>query len=271
MDATVLYHANCYDGFGAAWAVRKALGPDAQYLPVKYGEAPPDGLDRRFVVLVDFSYPRDVLLALAERVGALSIYDHHKTAAADLANCQHPNIDMVVFDMERSGAGIAWDSFHPVTSRPKLIDYVEDRDLWRFRLPSSRAVHAWLKSYPFNFSTWEALALDLETRLDGVVLQGESILRFQSQQVEIMADNVWWQEIGGHRVPVTNATVDFSEVGEALCLRYPEAPFAAYYLDRADGKRQWGLRSRGGFDCSVVAKQYGGGGHPGAAGYVEPR
>ena len=55
---------------------------------------------------------------------------------------------------------------------------------------------------------------------------------------------------------------------------YPDAPFAGYYFDRlADGKRQWGLRSRLSslfdFDVSAVAMQMGGGGHPGAAGWVE--
>ena len=78
------------------------------------------------------------------------------------------------------------------------------------------------------------------------------------------------REVGGHKVPVANGTVFFSEVGEELCKAYPEAPFAAYYMDRADGKRQWGLRSRTGFDVSAIAKQYGGGGHQAAAGFTEP-
>jgi len=69
--------------------------------------------------------------------------------------------------------------------------------------------------------------------------------------------------------PVANATVFFSEVGEALLDMNPTAPFSAYYSDRGDGKRQWGLRSRPEFDCSVVAKAFGGGGHKQAAGFIE--
>jgi hypothetical protein len=38
-----------------------------------------------------------------------------------------------IFDMNRSGAGLAWDYFQPMTSRLRFIDYLEDRDLWRFR------------------------------------------------------------------------------------------------------------------------------------------
>ena len=74
----------------------------------------------------------------------------------------------------------------------------------------------------------------------------------------------------GYTVPIANATVFFSEVGDELCRRFPDAPFAAYYMDREDGLRQWGLRARGGFDTSAVAKKFGGGGHPGASGFTEP-
>lgn len=39
----VLYHADCMDGFGAAWALWKRF-PQARYVAVKHGNPPPDGL-----------------------------------------------------------------------------------------------------------------------------------------------------------------------------------------------------------------------------------
>jgi len=59
-------------------------------------------------------------------------------------------------------------------------------------------------------------------------------------------------------------TYDFTQLPEA----YPDAPFSVSYCDRADGKRSYSLRSRNGFDVSVVAKAFGGGGHPGAGGFT---
>lgn len=264
----VLYHATCYDGFGAAWAAWRVLKNEGRYLPVSYGHPPPGPElvpDGASVIIADFSYPRETLLAFRARLGELTVLDHHQTAQADLAG-----LDFARFDLEKSGARLSWEFWHPLDSAPPLIEYVEDRDLWRFRLGGSREVSAWLRSYPWDFAAWDECHERLVDSLDTVIFEGIAILRFQSQQVSMMADNAWWTVLGGHRVPVTNATVFFSEVGEELCRRHPDAPFAAYYLDRADGKRQWGLRSRGDFDCSAVAKQYGGGGHPGAAGWVEP-
>ena len=54
----VLYHANCNDGFGAAWAAytHPDLGPEAEYVPVQYGDTPPD-VTEAMVYILDFSFP----------------------------------------------------------------------------------------------------------------------------------------------------------------------------------------------------------------------
>jgi oligoribonuclease NrnB/cAMP/cGMP phosphodiesterase (DHH superfamily) len=276
--ALVLYHGNCPDGFGSAWAAWLALGNDAEYRPVQYGEAPPDVMGRAVYVL-DFSYPRATLLAMKESAASLLVLDHHKTAQTDLAG-----LDFCEFDMERSGATMTWDrlvSFGPENRRyfnePEIVrlnaitrefvEYLTDRDLWRFALDRSREVSAAVWSYPRTFEIWTQLA----QRIEFLKEEGVAILRYQRALVEQMCANAEVREIGGHRVPVVNATVCFSEVGEALCIKYPDAPFAAYYFDRP-GVRQWGARSRGGFDVSEVAKALGGGGgHKAAAGWTEIR
>jgi hypothetical protein len=52
----VLYHSNCYDGFGAAYAAWKKFGDEGtKYLPVSYGFPPPEMPDAKAVSIVDFS------------------------------------------------------------------------------------------------------------------------------------------------------------------------------------------------------------------------
>lgn len=266
MPTYVLYHGGCYDGFGAAWSAWRALGDTAEYIPVTYGSPPP--LERidpiSTVYVVDFSYPREQMLGLYHHVSGIRVLDHHKTAEKELEG-----FDFCTFDMNRSGAMLAWNYFHPKDDAPPLIQYVQDRDLWRFVLPHSREITAWLCSYPMHFGDWEQCHEYLCGSLESVALEGAAILRFQSEMVSVMCRQATWRDIGGLRVPVANATVFFSEVGDELCKQNPGAPFAAYYMDRGDGKRQWGLRSRNGFDVSEIATMYGGGGHPAAAGFVE--
>ena len=105
-----IWHGNCQDGFGAAWAVRHALGEDnVEFYPGVYQEAPPD-VAGRDVMIVDFSYKRPVIDAMAEVARSIVIFDHHKSAAEDLAGLPLPGVPQMakvaaVFDMERSGAG----------------------------------------------------------------------------------------------------------------------------------------------------------------------
>jgi hypothetical protein len=266
----IIYHGNCYDGFGAAWAAWKKFGIEAEYLPMSYGQSFPDDGWGRDCYVLDFSFPsrnigaRQLDQSYVLNVTDFKVIDHHKTAEADLKD--YPGC--CIFDMNKSGAVLAWEFFHPDKEIPRLLEYVQDRDLWRFELPESRAVSTWMRSWPMSFETWN----ELEERIldfDSVIVEALAIERFTSEMVKIMADNAWTQDVGGWHVPVANATAFFSEVGEELCRRNPHAPFSGYYLDRRDRKRQWGLRSRGEFDVSEVAKHKGGGGHKNAAGFTE--
>lgn len=289
----VLYHGNCHDGFGAALCARLRLGEAAAYLPVNYGQPMPSIPDGSRVFILDFSYPRQELCALAARCD-VRVLDHHHTAREALAGLWFAR-----FDMEKSGARLAWEYFRPTAAvTPRLIEYIEDWDLWRFRLPDSRAFSAALQLEEFNFEDWEELLDDDNHR--ALAERGRAALKLKEKMVDAMCKNAraftfalkgppqffsHVVDIGEmardpHRpwnleheiiVPVANATVFFSEVGERLLELYPKAMMAAYYMDRADGRRQWGLRSRPGFDCSAVAGRLGGGGHKQAAGFITDR
>ena len=83
MKPLVIYHANCADGFGAAFAAWLKLGDEAEYVPMQYGEqANKFDLDvsHRDVYVLDFSFPKltmDRLFATAKFVVWL---DHHASS-----------------------------------------------------------------------------------------------------------------------------------------------------------------------------------------------
>ena len=289
MTTYVLYHGNCWDGFGAAWAAWRRLENGAQYIAVNYGTPPPEMPDCDRLYILDFSYPKETLLDLAKKHYHVTLLDHHKTAQADLGDLvesrsnQAHEFDVeltqpglyVRFNMEESGASLAWQYFRQYSQPtrawvPDIIRYVRDRDLWRWAEHKSKEVSAWLHTFPLDFEVWSHCNSELGSVFPSVVAQGTAVLRAQQQQIEAMCRHAGWITLSGYTVPCVNATTLFSECGEYLCETYPDAPFAAYYFDRADGKRQWGLRSRNSFDVSAIAKQYGGGGHAAAAGFQLP-
>lgn len=255
----VIYHANCIDGFTAAWCAWRAYGDTATYVPAQYNEAPPDvtGDD---VLILDFSYKRNALLEMKAAAKSLRVLDHHKTAEEDLRG-----LDFCLFDMNRSGAGIAWDELHG-GRRPRLVDYVEDRDLWRWALLSSKPINAWIGSWNFAFDDWSGIAHDLEQPTDAVRASGDAILRKEHRYVESMRKEARVVEFAGHAVPVVNAPyLNTSELVGALS---EGQPFAVGWFQRADGKYQYSLRSRGDFDVAALAETFGGGGHKNAAGFT---
>lgn len=275
----ILSHGDCYDGFGAAWAIQRGIAQDkcedAVFLQVSYGQPMPEIPDGHEVVIADFSYPESELRALAARSYFVTVLDHHKTAQTDLrafeTDCP-PNMQ-VTFDMQKSGAVLAWEEFvgGPV---PQLLRYIQDRDLWTKALPFHDEIIAWIQSFPRTFEAYDRMYTLMEAPdyLGNIVAQGEAILRFKTQKVEEIAKHVRIQSLGGYaNIPVVNSPYNFSsDVCHKLLEQFPEALFSAYYMTRGDGVIQWGLRSRPGFDCSVVAKQFGGGGHAQAAGFEIP-
>ena len=140
----VLYHAECADGFGAAWAIWNQF-PAARFIPVKHGNPPPAGLQDQRVVIVDFSYARETLETMAAQTQALLVLDHHITAENALVGLPY-----AYFDMKKSGAVLAWEWAHdqPI---PWLLNYIQDKDLWAWALPSSREINAAVASYPFDY------------------------------------------------------------------------------------------------------------------------
>lgn len=257
-----IYHSNCFDGFAAAWVVRKYyahFGNHVEFHEGIFGEAPP-ALEGETVVIVDFSYPREQLERFATHNNVL-VLDHHKTAYEALEG-----LNYVEFDMDRSGAGMTWDHYFPDVPRPELINHIEDRDLWRFALHGTREIHAGLSSYPFDFEVWDGLMAIPAAEL---AIDGAAVLRKHDRDIETLLPVVTrMMKIAGIRVPIANLPPTMtSDAGHRLADSFP---FAGCYWDTKAG-RVFSLRSRpGGRDVSAIAKRYGGGGHEHAAGFTMP-
>jgi oligoribonuclease NrnB/cAMP/cGMP phosphodiesterase (DHH superfamily) len=260
-----IYHGNCLDGFGAAWAVHHALDGSVAFYKGIHQQPPPDvtGLD---VYLVDFSYKKNVLQNMLKTAASITILDHHISAEKDLSELLKTGEIKGLFDMNASGAMLTWEWFKPDRPAPELIAYIQDRDLWQFKLDGTREITAALASYPYDFDVWDKLMAST----DGIdVLKSEGVAierRLQKDVKELIASGVRRMVIGGYDVPVLNASSAY--VSDAGHIMSAGEAFAACYWDHPDG-RSFSLRSsEHGIDVAKVAKGYGGGGHEKAAGFT---
>ncbi len=280
MPIKVLFHSydkkkHCLDGFAAALAFYMRYGESAQYIPVLHQEPPPALESTDSVYIVDFSYPREILVALKAQVSSLQVLDHHKTAEEALRGLEYCH-----FDMQKSGAMLAWEHVHG-TAAPALFAYVQDRDLWHKRLLFHEEVLAGLDSIPKEFATWSDLArLDEKTFVDTMVAKGMPLLQKKQERIEALFGLVCRANIGFPH-PKASIPIDVvfgeeedSDLTSDLCnyiIEKKNSTMAAYAYQRtleSGGQEHcWSLRSKGDTDVSVIAKSFGGGGHKNAAGF----
>lgn len=263
----VLYHANCFDGTGARYAAWRKFKDKATYLPVQYGKPFPEEVPLTrdtAIYILDFSYSANELEDVFSKVGYLRVLDHHKTAQEALQGLSY-----ATFDMDKSGAVLAWEFFHPDIKVPLLLENVQDGDLWQFKLDNTKAIRAALPLLKSNMSKWESACRRGDT-YNRLVSQGKAIMFANDLKVEnVLRNNVKILPYAGYKAAVYNTTTLVSETGEAA---YNSKELGvdlsiSYFFDR-DGTPILSFRSKAphGPDVSALAAALGGGGHKHAAG-----
>ena len=257
----VIYHSNCTDGFGAAYAAWKLLGDRAEYHAAKHGEPPPDVVGKNVVVL-DFSYDNSTTKRLMKEAKSFLVIDHHKSAVVELHD-----VTCTRFDMNHSGAMLAWKFFHPGKESPRLIKFIEDRDLWRWDIPYSKEFSAAFDMVPFDFEEFDKYLDD--SAVDNAQERGSYILAYSKTVISKIAKQAVSRKMDGKDVLVVNSSHWMSEIGAALS---PKCDFAViWFYDHDACQVKVSLRAHHeDSDVSEIAKKYGGGGHRKAAGFNLP-
>ncbi len=263
-NVLIIYHGDCPDGFSGAWAAWKKLGTRAEYFAAKRS-LPLPSVKGKEVYCIDFTpRPKEVMEKIAKESSRLVCIDHH-ISAEPLLPLAHESI----FSIEHSGAVLAWQYFHPKQSVPELLKYIEDTDIWKFKLPHSKEMSAYIALYDFDFKVWEKLAREFEGALSRkrILKEGTAVLRYKEKVVEELGGKAREVKFEGRKVLAANSPILQSELGHALALKHP--PFAIVWREQ-EGMISVSLRSDGNVDVSKIAAKYGGGGHKAAAGFNIP-
>ena len=258
----VIYHANCTDGFGSAFSAWKLLGNRAEYHSCTHGTKPPN-VKGKNVVILDFSFDNKTTKKLIKDANNLLVIDHHKSAMVELHD-----ISNTIFDMSKSGATMAWEFFHPGKEPPKFIQYITDRDLWKWELPYSKEFSAAFDMVPFEFEEFEKFEDD--SVFDDAVKRGSFILAYSKTVVKKVCEKATSKKYKDMDVLVVNSSHWMSEIGAKLS---PDCDFALiWYYDHDDQHTRVSLRSfHDHIDVSEIAKDFKGGGHRKAAGFTLPK
>lgn len=262
-DIIILYHGNCTDGFGAAWAAWKKFGDKAEYIGVRLDIPPDDDFVSKEIYMLDFIYDEQYLKDFVGRNKKVIAIDHHITSRelVDIAT-EH------VHDINHSGAVLSWQYFHPDKKTPKLLEYVEDSDIGKWQLPFIQELWMYIDLFDFDFNVWNKLADDFENlaMFGEYVKIGGPLLKYRDKTVErLISAQAKPVNFEGLKTYAVNSRVFHSEAGRRLTEKFP--PIGIVWAEESDGRIHVSLRSNGTVDVSEIAAKFGGGGHKKAAGF----
>lgn len=295
----VLYHANCTDGYGAAYCAWRKFRENAQYMPIQHGEVPTidalsrlPSLYRRQVLILDFSFERSVMLEIMARARQVIWLDHHKSSFDDwcgkgyltphrqhysesISNAHGDAVHIIELDNTRSGSRMAWDYLFPDEPLPALIAHIEDYDLFRHALPNTELFILGLNSIAdWSFQRWDALnealgplGASVNEHHAQILYRGEvsaSMQRRIVRDLQAEACPILLPSYAQPGLAVCAPALLANDVGVALL--DDNVPYVAAWYLQGDGLIKCSLRSTE-VDVEQIARQLGGGGHARASAF----
>lgn len=272
----VIYHDPCPDGLSAAkiiWEAQQQLGvPLAQYIPRSHSPEHAAATDLNFknqhVLVLDYTFPRVVMDRLwQDTSGHVMVLDHHETATDRLAAFP-PDAKEVC--MDHSGVALAWRWVHGQQPAPRLVQLIEDYDLFNFCWPDEcEILRLGMSHLPFTLDAWPSMTASAELWL----AQGRPVWAAHCAVLRAAMKRArpgTLKDFPHYRCLVLEADHDRAQLAR-LMYSTPDVDIAVVYSYPVAGentiKASLFARKGGPINVAKICSAYpGGGGHAGAAG-----
>lgn len=279
---TVVFYDRDPDGIAAALVVgqyrEERHGEEVIYRPAIRYEGPDlEGIDKDTTVfIVDFCYKGKFMGPLCEAALEVVVLDHHgESTTKDLDGFTADNL-IVVNDPAHAACVVAYSFVWECDpyAAPSILLFIEDMDLWKWEMPNSDLVSAYLDSVEPSIEAY-APFIRGDMTLGDVLDEGAAVKRYKDKTMDILEKQAVLMEIAGYKVPAVNCSDPsiVSYLGNRLA---QGQPFAATYYLQPNGKWKFSVRSitgegLPGVSVRDVAQKFGGGGHPNASGFKVDR
>lgn len=262
----IVYHGRCLDGFASAFVFWTVYGENAIYLTYNNDVNDIDGIIQQIqgkhTFILDTAFPLEYHIKAKSVTKSIKVLDHH------ISNNEHmKELPEYIFDVNKSGVGIAWDYLYKNKAMPYFLQLIQDRDLWLFKYNDTKPFYESISLMGQNFMVWRII-LENESMTYDMIKEGRRLLEKTESQVKnhtTGSTEITWL---GYKIRIVNASVVISEIGNKFMKIYPEIDFAMIVVyDFA--KKFWcvSLRGKDKVDLSQIAKKFGGGGHFNASGF----
>ena len=273
----IVYHKNCPDGIGALWAASQYCKTATHYA-MSPGDNPIlENIKNRSILFVDICPQPQYVLQNVNIFKHITILDHHKSSFElfeDIIKHNFCNIE-IVFKQALSGAQLSWDYFFGEKGlpRPFFIDYIADKDLWKFELKDSKEINFALNNH-LTLDELTSYLKDEDESFNKLLEEGKILKKINDNEIKNIAEraNKSYFVYGNKTynimiVEIKNRSLT-SDVGNYLCEIDRNIDFAIITFKRDSF---WSVSLRGMKekcpDLSVIARTFGGGGHKASSGF----
>lgn len=225
------------------------------------------------LVIVDFCFPEEYMKKFHRVIKHQVIWIDH-----------HPIINEIKFDSyvpemqglrntDNAGCVLTWKFFYPTRTIPKSVLFIEDLDLWKFKLKDTAPFINYFDmicKHPDDVLLW----FDLNDSFDKMALsdfieKGQVLVDAQKVRVKKSFETGRDIILKGYKCRSCNSNHDDSQIGE-YCYKDKEYPVALIWSIR-DNHIICGLRSNSETEPKIsvkaIAQSFGGNGHFHASGF----
>lgn len=259
---TYCYYHNDLDGKCAAFIVGLKHS-DVKYVPVDYDryEIKPVG-KKDMVYIVDFSFPLEVMQRLMAKTQNIIWIDHHVSAIKKL----EPIADELkgIRDTSMAGCELTWKYFHDNEQAYEFVRLIGDYDTWKFKYLCTEAFNFGMLLYSTepDKPIWKELYGNEKT-VYRVKEEGNICIQFRDQAVQEAYKSMFGMKWLGFNCLVSTLGLWGSKGFPKDIQKDYDILVTCYY----NGDEWSILLYSTTVDVATICEQYGGGGHPGAAGF----
>ena len=281
----VFYHgSSCIDGLASTSVVKYYYEKKDLDLPVfvacRHGEKIEIYCKNKTVLIVDFYFDIETTKKIiSETEGNFLNIDHHENSRIQLENISK---EYKIFDNDHCGATLTWNYFFPKKPFPKLLNYVEDYDIWNLKSPLRwKEMNLILNDLLTNiynkvddFYNIFIESMNNEKFIDKLLKKGKTIKEFNDSIIEkslsrttlaVLKDPL--NKDNFILVSFCNTTSLTNEIADNLIEKFPQIDLILNYSVPFINLTKFYARSNGKYSTNLFSNLYQGGGHVKASGF----
>jgi oligoribonuclease NrnB/cAMP/cGMP phosphodiesterase (DHH superfamily) len=272
-----IHHGVDLDGWMSGKIVQKKyeLDLDVVNIPYNYGEDIPDLSEYSYVVMCDISFPPEKMKELFKEFGDNLIWiDHHISAINDSYTygydgiCGHRGANLSACELT-----YAYMHGYPVLENvaylPPAIELLGLYDTMRDKSNATMYFQLGMQAIVDSVETIPDWTFDMETdMIKNTIISGSHISKYlKTTNKKLYADNCSKFVLNGMNVATINAK-KFNPINSGINYHDDGYDIFISYYNTGKGWSVSIYNDDESVDCSKIAKEFGGGGHKGAAGFV---